>query len=168
MINTEGTQIMTFDTQSFAPAVRLGAAAIALVLVAACDDLDTMDMSSASGTASPTPVSATAQQPDSIVGTWEMFPAIGPSTKGCSIEFMSSALSATKGRVSPFACHTVEGLGGVNGIARINGWERKGRTIILSGIADSNIGTIDLPVNSFTDRISGVTRDDIRFTMVRK
>ena len=128
-----------------------------------------MDMSSASGTASPTPVSATAQQPDSIVGKWQMLPAVGTGTRGCSIEFFSSSLSSTKGRVSPFACHQVEGLGGLHGVADINGWERKGRTIVLSGIAQPNIGTIELPRDSYSDRVSGVTREEgIRFVMVRQ
>ncbi|MBB4123169.1 hypothetical protein [Martelella radicis] len=105
--------------------------------------------------------------PDSIIGKWKMYPAIGPTSRSCSVEFHKSALNAQKGRVSTFACNQVEGLGSINGVARINQWERRGRTIILSGIASPNIGTIDLPVDSFSDRVYGSTKDDIRFVIVR-
>ncbi|TCT34723.1 hypothetical protein [Martelella mediterranea] len=121
----------------------------------------------------PAPVSnsAPAQEkelPDSIVGKWKMYPAIGPTTRSCSVEFKASAFDQHKGRVSAFACNQVEGLGSINGVSQINGWERKGRTIILSGIAQPNIGTIDLPIDSFSDRVYGSTKDDIRFVIVRQ
>ncbi|AMM87277.1 hypothetical protein [Martelella sp. AD-3] len=45
--------------------------------------------------------------------------------------------------------------------------ERKGRTITLSAIATPNIGSFDLPVDSYRDRVYGSTKDDIRFVMVR-
>ena len=106
--------------------------------------------------------------PDSIVGRWEMYPAVGATGRGCSVEFRKSYSGSGKGSVSMFACHQVEGLGGLHGVSDINAWERKGRTIVLSGIAAPNIGTLDLPSDSFRDRVFGSTRDDIRFVMVRK
>ncbi|MGR3805892.1 hypothetical protein [Marinibacterium profundimaris] len=160
---------MTTETKRIVPALRLGCAAIALALVAACDDIDTIDIGPTSTTAQVPVTQAATAEPDSIVGKWQMLPAVGTGTRGCSIEFFSSSLSSTKGRVSPFACHQVEGLGGLHGVADINGWERKGRTIVLSGIAQPNIGTIELPRDSYSDRVSGVTREEgIRFVMVRQ
>jgi hypothetical protein len=123
-------------------------------------------MSSSGG--SPSRSASTQELPDSIVGKWTMYPAVGTNSRGCSVEFQKSYIDQGKGRVSVLACNLVEGLGGINGVSRINAWERKGRTIILSGIATSNIGTIDLPVDSFSDRVFGSTKDDIRFIMIRK
>lgn len=121
---------------------------------------------------SPTPdyqaaAAAQKEMKDPVVGKWKMYPAVGPTKRSCSIDFKASAFNAHKGRVSTFACNQVEGLGSINGVSRINGWERKGRTIILSGIATPNIGSFDLPIDSYRDRVYGSTKDDIRFVMVR-
>ena len=110
---------------------------------------------------------AQKEMKDSVVGKWKMYPAIGPTKRNCSIEFKESAFDPHKGRVSTFACNLVEGLGSINGVSRINGWERKGRTIVLSAIATPNIGSFDLPIDSYRDRVYGSTKDDIRFVMVR-
>ena len=139
------------------------AMAIMLAAAAGCTVSDTGPVTAGS----PRPASV-QELPDSIIGKWDVYPAIGPTSRGCTADFKASYSNGAKGSVNMFACNLVEGLGGINGVSRINAWERKGRTIILSGIAQPNIGTIDLPVDSFTDRVFGVTRDDVRFMMIRK
>ncbi len=139
------------------------AMALMLAVGAGCTVSDTGPVTA--GTPKP---AAVQELPDSIIGKWDVYPAIGPTGRGCTADFKASYSNGAKGSVNMFACNLVEGLGGINGVSRINAWERKGRTIILSGIAQPNIGTIDLPVDSFTNRVSGVTRDDVRFTMIRK
>ncbi|AJY47314.1 hypothetical protein [Martelella endophytica] len=140
-----------------------------LLLVAGLTGCEVSDGAMPSVSATPSYQTAVAQQDmkDSVVGKWKMYPAVGPTKRDCSIEFKASAFNPNKGSVSTFACNLVEGLGSINGVSRINGWERKGSTIILSGIATSNIGSFDLPVDSYRDRVYGSTKDDLRFVMVR-
>ncbi|TPW26288.1 hypothetical protein FJU08_22500 [Martelella alba] len=82
--------------------------------------------------------------------------------------FIASAFDPHKGRVSLFYCHRIEGLGGINGLSRVFNWKRRGSTIILLNITGNNIGSIEMPLNAFPSRASGVVANDINFVMTRK
>ncbi|XWN29245.1 MAG: hypothetical protein ROR55_17235 [Devosia sp.] len=111
-------------------------------------------------------VKLVAKAADPIVGKWVVSPAVGPTSRTCTITFSPIAFGKT-GRVNPFACHQVEGLGGLDGVSRFTKWERRGDTIVISGIAQPGIGQVHLPRDSGSRRASGVTADDIRFSMKR-
>ncbi|MCK7612262.1 hypothetical protein [Roseibium sediminicola] len=149
--------------------LKIGGASILMAGLVACSPT-VAQMPSTTSYGTPiyvTPVSSKKEK-DSIVGKWDVFPAIGPTKRSCTMDFKASSFGGGKGSVSTFACNQVEGLGGLNGVSRITKWERKGSTIILSGIASPNIGSIELSANSFQDRVPGSTKDDVRFIIVRR
>ncbi|MCF3933132.1 hypothetical protein L1787_06850 [Acuticoccus sp. M5D2P5] len=110
---------------------------------------------------------AEAEQPEPVIGKWAVYPAVGTSDRSCSMDFSTAAFKTDEGRVWTVACNLVDGLGGINGINRVTKWERKGRTIILSGIATPNIATMELPRDSGRNRIQGLADDGTRFVLVR-
>ncbi|WP_295808969.1 hypothetical protein [uncultured Nitratireductor sp.] len=116
---------------------------------------------------SPKPVSSPTQKRDPVVGKWRVEPAVGTGSDSCSVTF-SPIATGKAGRVSPFACHKVSGLGGLHGFADINRWERDGHRIVLSGIAEPGLGFINLPRDDNPKSAGGTMDDGVRFTLVRK
>ena len=103
-------------------------AGVGLLIVAGLTGCEVSDGSVPSVSTAPGYQSTAAAQKemkDSVVGKWKMYPAIGPTKRNCSIEFKASAFDPHKGRVSTFACNLVEGLGSINGVSRINGWNAR-------------------------------------------
>lgn len=113
------------------------------------------------------PVATLSESRDPIIGKWRVEPAVSTGTDSCTVTF-SAGIGGNSGRVSPFACHQVSGLGGLHGFADVNKWARDGDTITLSGIAQPGIGTVYLSRNGSARRAGGVVDDGIRFTLVRQ
>ncbi|WP_108662210.1 hypothetical protein [Acuticoccus kandeliae] len=74
-------------------------------------------------------------QPEPLLGEWTVYPAIGPTTRSCTITVLKDPFGPKKGRARTFACNLAEGLGGINGVSIISGWKREGGRIVLSAIA---------------------------------
>ncbi|MGQ3674792.1 hypothetical protein ACT6QH_04750 [Xanthobacter sp. TB0139] len=113
------------------------------------------------------PSAGVAGQKDPVVGKWDVTPMIGPNARGCTVTFRPAGMNG-KGRVEPFACHRLEGLGGLHGFADVRSWRREGDSIVLSGIAQPQMGRIHLPADTHLSRLRGMVKGDILFTMIRK
>ncbi|WP_226584064.1 hypothetical protein [Acuticoccus sediminis] len=149
------------------PAIPTAAALLGVLAAAGAMTGGTAADIGPSGAArTPSLVANAAGTRDAIVGKWTVYPAVGPSPRSCTITFEQGP-GGTRGRATPFACHQVEGLGGLHGFADISAWERRGRTVVLSGIAAPGIGSIELAPDAGSREVRGSVKG-VRFVLKRR